>query len=102
MWRLVRILVRALGMYWRKVLEVDCKAIAADQARFLHIHVELPLEKPIKRARDCRHPISPVDGDKPYVEWLQIGNKLAKDPRGRKPLSPPWRNTEKANERARD
>ena len=32
-----------------RVLEVDCKAIAADQARFLQIRVELPLDKPIRR-----------------------------------------------------
>ena len=31
-----------------KVMEVDYKAIAADQARFLRIRVELPLGKPIK------------------------------------------------------
>ena len=31
-----------------KVMEVDYKAIAADQACFLRIHVELPLGKPIK------------------------------------------------------
>ena len=30
-----------------RVLEVDCKAIAADQACFLRIRVELPLDKPI-------------------------------------------------------
>ncbi|XP_050249322.1 uncharacterized protein LOC126696683 [Quercus robur] len=33
----------------RRVLEVDCKAIATDQARFLRIRVELPLDKPIQR-----------------------------------------------------
>ena len=32
-----------------RVLEVDCKAIAADQARFLRIRVEIPLDKPIRR-----------------------------------------------------
>nr|POE55108.1 hypothetical protein CFP56_35108 [Quercus suber] len=32
-----------------RVLEVDCKAIAVDQARFLRIRVELPLDKPIQR-----------------------------------------------------
>ena len=31
-----------------KVMEVDYKAIAADQACFLRIRVELPLGKPIK------------------------------------------------------
>ncbi|XP_075643181.1 uncharacterized protein At4g02000-like [Castanea sativa] len=32
-----------------RVLEVDCKAIAAGQARFLRIRFELPLDKPIQR-----------------------------------------------------
>ena len=32
-----------------RVLEVDCKAIAANQARFLRIRLELPLDKPIQR-----------------------------------------------------
>ncbi|XP_075670147.1 uncharacterized protein At4g02000-like [Castanea sativa] len=32
-----------------RVLEVDCKAIAEDQACFLRIRVELPLDKPIWR-----------------------------------------------------
>lgn len=32
-----------------RVLEVDCKAIAADQACFLRIKVEFPLDKPIWR-----------------------------------------------------
>nr|POF08383.1 hypothetical protein CFP56_74328 [Quercus suber] len=32
-----------------RVLEVDCKAIVVDQARFLRIQVELPLDKPIQR-----------------------------------------------------
>ena len=31
-----------------KVMEVNYKAIATDQARFLRIRVELPLGKPIK------------------------------------------------------
>ena len=89
-----------------KVLEVDCKAIVADRARFLCIQVELPLKKPIKRgalvlspkgdkvwiafqyerlvglcfnygligheARDCHHPISSTEEDKPYGEWLGL------------------------------
>lgn len=31
------------------MVEVDCKALAADQARFLRIWVELPLNKSIQR-----------------------------------------------------
>ena len=32
-----------------RVVEVDCKALASDQAHFLRITVEIPLEKPIRR-----------------------------------------------------
>ena len=39
-----------------RVLEVDCKAIAADQARFLRIRVELPLDKPIRRGAPVLSP----------------------------------------------
>ena len=38
-----------IGESIRRVLEVDCKAIASDQAQFLCIRVELPLDKPIQR-----------------------------------------------------
>lgn len=31
------------------MVEVDCKALAVDQARFLQIRVEIPLNKPIRR-----------------------------------------------------
>ena len=119
-----------------KVLDVDCKAIAADQARFLRIQVELPLKKPIKKgapilslegdkvwitfqyerlvglclncgligheARDYHHPISSIEGDKPYGEWLMARSRVAKDPRGKKQLSPPRCNTERAKDRAGD
>ena len=54
MWGLPFILIneeagKDIGESIGRVLEVDCKAIAADQARFLRIIVELPLAKPIKR-----------------------------------------------------
>ncbi|XP_065620728.1 uncharacterized protein LOC136063773 [Quercus suber] len=39
-----------------RVLEVDCKAIAADQACFLRIRVELPLDKPIRRGTPVLSP----------------------------------------------
>ena len=32
-----------------KVLDVDCKAIDSDQARFLRVRVEVPLNKPLWR-----------------------------------------------------
>ena len=31
-----------------KVVEVDCKGVAADQAKFLRIRVEVPLDKPLR------------------------------------------------------
>lgn len=36
---------REVGEGVGKVLEVDCKAIASDQAHFLRLRVELPLDK---------------------------------------------------------
>ena len=39
-----------------RVLEVDCKAIVVDQARFLRIRVELPLDKPIRRGAPVLSP----------------------------------------------
>ena len=39
-----------------RVLEVDCKAIAADQACFLRIRVELPLDKPIRKGAPVLSP----------------------------------------------
>ena len=38
-----------IGRGIRRVVEVDCKALVSDQARFLQIRVEIPLEKPIRR-----------------------------------------------------
>ena len=38
-----------IGGSIERVLDMDCKAIAADQARFLRILVELPLDKLIQR-----------------------------------------------------
>ena len=34
---------------WVKVIEVDCKAIKTDQAQFLRVRVEMPLDKPLRR-----------------------------------------------------
>ncbi|XP_075665633.1 uncharacterized protein At4g02000-like [Castanea sativa] len=48
-----------------KVLEVDCKAISADQARFLRIRVEFPLKKPIKRGAPFLSP----EGDKVRISF---------------------------------
>lgn len=48
-----------------KVLEVDCKAIVADQAQFLRIQVEFPLKKPIKRGA----PVLSLKGDKVWIAF---------------------------------
>lgn len=41
---------RDIGGGIGNVLEVDCKAITSDQARFLRVRVEVPLSKPLRRA----------------------------------------------------
>nr|POE76678.1 uncharacterized protein CFP56_76147 [Quercus suber] len=47
------------------VVEVDCKAIASDQARFLRIRIEIPLTKPILRGA----PIISSEGDEVKVAF---------------------------------
>ncbi|KAL0015264.1 hypothetical protein SO802_002333 [Lithocarpus litseifolius] len=46
-----------------KVVEVDCKGVAADQAKFLRIRVEVPLDKPLRRGSKIKVP----DGE---VIWV--------------------------------
>lgn len=53
-------------------------------------------------ATDCHHPISNIEEDKPYEEWLRAGSRVAKDPRGKKQASPPRCNTERAKDSAGD
>ena len=48
-----------------RVVEVDCKALASDQAHFLRITVEIPLEKPIRRGGQV---VSP-EGDRVKVAY---------------------------------
>ena len=38
-----------IGQGIGRVIEVDWKAIASDQARFLQVRVDMPLDKPIHR-----------------------------------------------------
>lgn len=52
-----------IGRAIRRVLDVDSKAIASDQARFLRVHVKLPLDKPIWRGALVLSP----EGDKVMV-----------------------------------
>ena len=54
-----------IGESIRRGLEVDCKAIVANQARFLCIRVELPFAKPIKRGA----PILGLEGDKVWIAF---------------------------------
>ena len=42
---------------------MDCKGIAADQAKFLRIRVEVPLDKPLRRGSKIKGP----DGE---VVWV--------------------------------
>ena len=39
---------RDIGRGIGRVIKVDCKAIAADQAKFLRVRVDMPLDKPIR------------------------------------------------------
>jgi len=48
-----------------RVIEVDCKAIKTDQARFLRIRVEVPLDRPLRRG--C--PIVSPEGDEAKVAF---------------------------------
>lgn len=52
---------RGLG----KVIDVDCKALKTDQARFLRIKVEVPLEKPLR----CEGPVVIPEGDEAKVAF---------------------------------
>ena len=40
---------RAIGSVLGKVVEVDGKAIAAEQARFLRVRIDIPLDRPLRR-----------------------------------------------------
>ena len=45
------------------VVEVDSKAIASEQARFLRIRIEIPLNKPLRKGA----PIVSMDGGEVFV-----------------------------------
>ena len=46
-------------------MDVDSKALTADQARFLRIRVEIPLNKPLRRGS----PVISLEGDKALVAF---------------------------------
>lgn len=52
-----------IGRGMGKVIEVDCKAIKTDQARFLRVRVEVPLDKPLRRGG----PVVSPEGDEARV-----------------------------------
>ena len=54
-----------IGQGIGRVVEVDCKALALDQARFLRIWVEIPLEKPIRRGGQ----VISLEGDRVKVAY---------------------------------
>lgn len=54
-----------IGSSLGHVVEVDSKAIASDQARFLRISIEIPLTKPLRRGA----PIVSLEGDEVRVAF---------------------------------
>ena len=54
-----------IGQGLGRVIEVDCKAIKTDQARFLRIRVKVPLDRPLRRG--C--PIVSPEGDEAKVAF---------------------------------
>ena len=56
---------RDIGRGIGRVIEVDCKAIAADQAKFLRAIVDMPLDKPIHRGAPVLNP----EGDTVWVAF---------------------------------
>nr|POF25896.1 hypothetical protein CFP56_75037 [Quercus suber] len=59
---------RDIGRGIGRVTEVDCKAIAADQAKVLCVKVDMPLDKPIP----CGAPILSLEGD---IVWVAFQYK---------------------------
>lgn len=56
---------RDIGIGLGRVVAVDSKALTADQARFLRIQIELPLNKPLRRGG----PVISPKGDKSMVAF---------------------------------
>ncbi|XP_030963118.1 uncharacterized protein LOC115986612 isoform X5 [Quercus lobata] len=54
-----------IGQGIGRVIEVDCKAIASGEARFLRVRVEVPLDKPIRGGAAVLSP----EGDKVWVAF---------------------------------
>ena len=56
---------RDIGNGIGHVIDIDCKAISSEQAHFLRIRVEMPLNKPIRRGAPANSP----EGDKVWVAF---------------------------------
>ncbi|XP_030962834.1 uncharacterized protein LOC115984080 isoform X2 [Quercus lobata] len=54
-----------IGQRIGRVIEVDCKAIASGEARFLRVRVDVPLDKPIRGGA----PVLSPEGDKVWVAF---------------------------------
>ena len=54
-----------IGQGLGRVIEVDCKGIKTDQARFLRIRVEVPLDRPLRKGG----PIVSLEGDEAKVAF---------------------------------
>ncbi|KAK7821923.1 uncharacterized protein CFP56_037224 [Quercus suber] len=103
-----------------QVVTVDYKAISSNQACFLRVRVEMPLDKPIRRgapiwvafqyeyllglcfncgflghkAKACTKDKLRDGKNSTYGDWLRVGYRKLNDNNNiNKPSSPPWRNT---------
>lgn len=56
---------RDIGSGLGRVVVVDSKALTVDQARFLKIQIEIPLDKPLRRGG----PMIILEGDKTMVAF---------------------------------
>ena len=56
---------RDIGKAIGRVIEVDCKEITSDHARFLRIQVEMPIDKLIQRGA----PVLSPEGDQVWVAF---------------------------------
>ena len=54
-----------IGCKLGKVIEVDRRALQADQAKFLCVRVDLPIEKPLRRGGY----ITNIDGERGWIAF---------------------------------
>nr|POE91601.1 hypothetical protein CFP56_25644 [Quercus suber] len=81
---------RDIGRGIGRVIEIDCKAIAADQAKFLRIRVDMPLDKPI-RPKVCSASIVREGEELPYRDWLRAWFRRQKEQSIKEAPNPPRR-----------